>query len=74
MREQKLLEDRSTTFELRMQELEIRYQKELNFMQSEMTKMREDEQSKTALNNINIGEHLNTYTQRKMTHGENMFK
>jgi hypothetical protein len=56
--------------------MEKRHQKEIKFMQREINRIRDEEQYKSLFNNISVGEHLNTYTHRKIKQrqSESMFK
>ena len=75
--ERALLEEKSSKFEqleLKMQEIEQRHQKEIKLMQNEFNRMRDEENNKNNFSKIASGEHLNTFTHRKLVQGESIFK
>ena len=75
--EQAILEEKTTKIEKvqnQFQEMEIKYQKEIESLQNEINKMRDDDQYRSLFNNITVGDNFNTQTHRKMNKGENIFK
>ena len=59
--------------EQKLQELEKKHQKEVKFMQREIKRIKENDETQiNQFNNISSGEHLNTYTQRKLIQGDQM--
>ena len=59
------------SLEARILEMEQSYQKEIKVMQTEITRVRDDDQYKSIMSNFNTNEHMNTYTHRKMKSSSN---
>lgn len=77
--EKELLEEKNIKYdklEQRLHDLEDNYQKELKFMQKEVSRFQDDNHRyKNQAHNISTGgEHLTTYTHRKVKQGDGIFK
>lgn len=57
--------------ELKIQEIEKSYQREIKLMQNEIHKVKEDDQHRSIMQSFGDGEHLNTYTHRRLNQSGN---